>query len=444
MFAVRENETYRAKRDWWEISYLIIFGLIVAHDFLDVTMFDITWPPKSGLILYFAIMVYVVLMLCFHNPYNRKELICAAVILAAFVAAAVIGDNSFLFEVGFLIVGARAVRFDKILSVFFAVSLVVLIAAMAASQLGLIENLVYPSMRGGVRQSFGTIYPTDFAAHVFYMTLAVLCIGNRRIHVWDILIVMALAVFVYLECSAFTGTMTLALTAVGLILVMLAQHRDEKGINPVVVVDFGENAPAEPQQTAWRDAFTVLRFDDYGEYETSEEAIRTANGPQGAWNVILRLLTLAPVLFAALFLALTHLYDETAAFWVKLDTMLSLRLSYSAQGIQNYAYRLFGQHVEEIGNGRSIETRDNYFFIDDSYLRMALIYGIVILVVVLVMMIVIANRAIYNRRAMLYFAMLLIAVHCFMEQHILEMAFNPFLLGMFADMSWIRKKPHSK
>ena len=113
-------------------------------------------------------------------------------------------------------------------------------------------------------------------------------------------------------------------------------------------------------------------------------------------------------------------------------------------GVKTYAYHLFGQHVEEMGNGRSIETRENYFFIDDSYLRMALIYGIVILVVVLFMMIVIANRAIYNRRAALYLAMLVIAVHCFMEQHILEMAFNPFLLGMFADMSWVRKKPHNK
>ena len=442
MAAVRENSTI--KRDWWEIAYLVIFGVIVAHDFLDTTMFEIAWPPKFGLLLYFAIMVYTIAMLCLHNPYSPKELICALIILAAFVAAAVIGDNSFLFEVGFLIVGARAVRFDRILSVFFGVSLVILFAAMAASQLGMIENLVYPCVRGGVRQSFGTIYPTDFAAHVFYMTLAALCIGNRRIHVWDIMIVMILAAAVYIECSAFTGTMTLILTAVGLIFVMLAQHRAEKGINPVVVMDFGENAPAEPQQTAWRDAFTVLRFDEDGDYETSEEAIQMARGPQGVWNVILRLLTLAPAVLAALFLALTHFYDEASAFWTRLDTMLSLRLSVSAEGVKTYAYHLFGQHVEEKGNGRSIETRENYFFIDDSYLRMALIYGIVILVVVILMMIVIANRAIYNRRAALYLAMLVIAVHCFMEQHILEMAFNPFLLGMFADMSWVRKKPHNK
>lgn len=338
-------------------------------------------------------MVYTLAMLCFNNKYTKKELICAGVVLAAFVIAAVAGDNSFLFEVGFLIVGAKNIHFDRILKVFFGVSLVILAAAMICSQAGMIENLVYPSVRGGVRQCFGTIYPTDFAAHIFYMAMAALCMNNRRIHIADIVIVGALGVFVYKACSAFTGTMTLGLAAIGMIVVMIVQRRLEQ-----------------------------------------KEKLEGTDAPLGWWNGILRFLTLAPVFFAALFIGMVHLYRPKSAFWAKLDQILSLRLSVSAEGTANYAYRLFGQHVEEFGNGRSIETREHYFFLDDSYLRMALIYGIVILIVVLLMMIIIANRAVRYQRCMLYLAMLLIALHCFMEQHLLEMAFNPFILGMFADM----------
>ena len=361
-------------------------------------MFRIQWPPKFGLVLYFAIMVYTLAMLCFNNKYTKKELICAGVVLAAFVIAAVAGDNSFLFEVGFLIVGAKNIHFDRILKVFFGVSLVILAAAMICSQAGMIENLVYPSVRGGVRQCFGTIYPTDFAAHIFYMAMAALCMNNRRIHIADIVIVGALGVFVYKACSAFTGTMTLGLAAIGMIAVMIVQRRLEQ-----------------------------------------KEELAGTDAPLGWWNGLLRFLTLAPVFFAALFIGMVHLYRPESAFWAKLDQILSLRLSVSAEGTANYAYRLFGQHVEEFGNGRSIETREHYFFLDDSYLRMALIYGIVILIVVLLMMIIIANRAVRYQRCMLYLAMLLIALHCFMEQHLLEMAFNPFILGMFADMNWERK-----
>ena len=63
---------------------------------------------------------------------------------------------------------------------------------------------------------------------------------------------------------------------------------------------------------------------------------------------------------------------------------------------------------------------------------MALIYGIVILIVVLLMMIIIANRAVRYQRCMLYLAMLLIALHCFMEHHLIEAAYNPFMLLIFA------------
>lgn len=388
-----ENSLDYSSNRRWENVYLIIYGVIVAHDFLDATMFRIQWPPKFGLVLYFAIMVYTLAMLCFNNKYTKKQLICAGVVLAAFVIAAMAGDNSFLFEVGFLIVGAKNIHFDRILKVFFGVSLVILAAAMICSQAGMIENLVYPSVRGGVRQCFGTIYPTDFAAHVFYMAMAALCMNNRRIHIADIVIVGALGVFVYKACSAFTGTMTLGLAAIGMIVVMIVQRRLEQ-----------------------------------------KEELEGTDAPLGWWNGILRFLTLAPVFFAALFIGMVHLYRPESAFWAKLDQILSLRLSVSAEGTANYAYRLFGQHVEEFGNGRSIETREHYFFLDDSYLRMALIYGIVILIVVLLMMIIIANRAVRYQRCMLYLAMLLIALHCFMEQHLLEMAFNPFILGMFADM----------
>lgn len=393
-----ENSLDYSSNRRWENVYLIIYGVIVAHDFLDATMFRIQWPPKFGLVLYFAIMAYTLAMFCFNNKYSKKELICAGVVLAAFVIAAVAGDNSFLFEVGFLIVGAKNIHFDRILKVFFGVSFVILAAAMICSQAGMIENLVYPSVRGGVRQCFGTIYPTDFAAHVFYMAMAALCMNNRRIHIADIVIVGALGVFVYKACSAFTGTMTLGLAAIGMIVVMIVQRRLEQ--------------KEKPEGTA---------------------------APLGWWNGLLRFLTLAPVFFAALFIGMVHLYRPESAFWAKLDRILSLRLSVSAEGTANYAYRLFGQHVEEFGNGRSIETREHYFFLDDSYLRMALIYGIVILIVVLLMMIIIANRAVRYQRCMLYLAMLLIALHCFMEQHLLEMAFNPFILGMFADMNWERK-----
>lgn len=375
--------------EWWERGYLIIFGIILAHHFLDTTMFMIPWPPKTGLVLYFLIMVYTIGKIMFHNTMSRKELIISAVILFCFITSAIVADYSFLFEVAFLIVGAKNVSFDKILKEYLVIGILILIAALVASQVGLIENLVYPSARGMDRKAFGTIYPTDFAAHLFYLNLAWLCINNRKVKLWDVLITVALIFIVFLECGAYTSTICLGLCIVAEITIWICK---KKNYEPKYLTTF----------------------------------------------------TWMPVLMGAMFIILTHLYRGGVQFWDRLNQVLSLRLQISAQGVQQYGYSLFGQNIAEVGNGGAVETRDNYFFLDDSYLRIALEYGVLILAIVLIVLIIIGKRAICEKRYMLLAALVLISIHCFMEQHMLEIAFNPFILCLFVDMQRLETKQQNR
>lgn len=48
------------------------------------------------------------------------------------------------------------------------------------SQTGLVENLIY-DQHGRIREAFGFVYPTDFAAQIFFLFAAWACLRELRI-----------------------------------------------------------------------------------------------------------------------------------------------------------------------------------------------------------------------------------------------------------------------
>lgn len=368
--------------DWWEIAYLTIYGMILLHDFLDTTMFPITWPSRIGYVFFAAVMLFMLAKLRWKNDYTKKELAASAAILAAFLIPAFMTEYSFLFEIGFLIVGAKGIKLDRILKVYLIIGISVMLVAFAASQAGWIENLVYLGREPGqIRNSFGIIYPTDFAAHVFYLVLAGTCINNRITTIPDILMVLFLAIFVWKACEARTGFLCLGIYAVLLL---------------------------------------IVKFGKVGKRRY--------------------LLCSVPIVCCVVFLVLTAGYQAGMPICEKIDTFLSGRLQLSAQGIAEYGYSLFGQNIKEIGNGGTVIFNYDYFFLDDSYIRIALEYGIVLLIVVLVLLTRLIQNSIHTKRVLLTAAIIMVCIHSVMEQHLLEIAYNPFLFGLFADCSYDREK----
>ena len=375
---MKEDSTI--KRDWWEIVYLVIFGMIFVHDMLDVTMFNIVWPPKFGLIFYFLIMMYTLAKLKFGNCYSKRELVGSLFCLAIFIVAAFTSGYSFLFELAFLVVGAKNVSFDKILKVYFLFGIFIMFIAAVAAKVGWIENLVYTTK--GIRNSFGMIYPTDFAAHIFYLSLAGACLLEKRIYYIEVFGITLLGAFVYWQCAAYTSTICLIGFAILLILIKVCWNLYEKG------------------KLKWLICFAEFFY-------------------------------LIPCI---LFLVFANLYNGEKNFWNKLDNLLSLRLQFSKKGIEQYGYTFLGQPIKEVGLGRTTMHPSNNFFLDDSYLRILLEYGILVFAIVMFVMFI-SNRHVKNsRRMVLLAAMVMISIHCFMEQHLLEIAFNPFVLCVFAEL----------
>jgi len=368
--------------DWWTIVYLVIYGTLYIHEFEHTTMWKIEWPPRFSYIFIIASVLYTMAKFIWKNTYTKKEMLFSAVIILAFAIPALLTDYTFIFWIGFMIVGAKDIDFDKILKVYLGVSITCMIITFSASQYGLIENLQYFNPRGDeiyIRYCYGSAYPTDYAAHWFFIILAAAVLLEKSLKTAGIVWISLLTAFcVYLTSNAQTTMLCLI------------------GFAALCVFErvFHKHMPLFEKLLRW-----------------------------------------TPVVCAAIFLGLSYFYDATKGWMAKIDTLLSFRLQLSKEGFDNFPVKLFGQNMIEVGLGSSTEGRDYYFFLDDSYIRILLKYGLVLFIVTLVMLVVLSKRASEEKRFVLVMALVAIAVHSFMENRLIDIAFNPMILAMFATLA---------
>lgn len=365
----------------WEKVYLIILGIYLTIDVLNTTMFNIKWPSRIGYVQFAMIGAYTICkLICFTylKKYKWYELTFSIIIIVLFTIPAVFTTSySYLFGIAFLIVGAKDVDFYKILKVYIAVVVIIMSAAFVASMTGIIENLQITDPNKGIRNSFGSIYPTDFGAHIFYLFGAWACLRDKIIK-WPELVVMLIIVsVVFIFSKPVTSTACIAI-----LIVLCITNKYTGG-------------------TSFPDKICV--------YSTA--------------------------IFAGAYLLMQKIYDPLNIYWSEFDHKISLRLYYTYQILQKYSMKLFGQDIKENGYGGKHKLTEDYMFLDDSYMAIAMKYGVVILIITLFILCIGQKRALDAKKRIIIYVGGIIALHSFMEHHLLEVAYNPLLLLIFANIN---------
>lgn len=357
----------------WDVTYLIIYVATLFHEFYFSTMFPPELLDNTARYFYVTILLFVLLKLIFSKRYSRTEQILSVMLIAIFSISGVVSGYLEIVQFILLIIGAKGVDFEKILMSYSVVAALMLIVAFIASQLGIIDNLIYEDARRGNRYSFGCIYPTDFAAHVFYLIAAIIAMFYKKAKIWWSFIIIGIAMLIYKFCYAYTSTLTLLLIGIGLLLYCIKHD----------------------------------------------------------WKIKKKMAAI-PIATSLLFPALMALYDGSKDFWYALDLKLSYRLLYTSWAIRDYGFSLFGKKVIEYGNGLTTIYNENYFFIDDSYMRILIEYGVIVFIAVLIMLFFMSLKMIKKNQIIWFMLLEIICLHSFMEHHLLELAYNPFLIYLYA------------
>ena len=387
-----------------DVSYMFLFTVLLTFDFLEDTTFQIPWQEWMqeevgyciiNTLLFHPEMILFIVLVCrylFSCTYNIKMyLITFVACLCAYYAYRVGGkDLESIFIFFLLVFGARGFSFRKLMQWYTIVVEILFAVTVAVSQTGYMENLIYEVQNRNTRISFGFIYPTVFAAHLFFLFLCLWYLAQER---WNlILAVLSLLAsgFVYLGCEARFASICFGILAV---ILMLSKWK----IWPM---------------HRWNPANKMSHY-------------------------FVSMLTLIPVLCSLVIHILCIRFRIDIGWMAQLNQLLSNRLRLAKKGIDVYGFHLWGSRIPMVGYGGTTEIRERYFYLDSIYIQLSLVAGLVVLGMVLVMLFSACYKAKVLQEWVLLWILVFVGLHGVIEEHLLSIAVCPFL---FAVSTEIRQK----
>lgn len=361
--------------------YLVLFSIFVGYKFLETTTWTIPWMTNYFDVLKYIFIAFVIARLCFCKDFSKKEILF--VIILVFVLLYAMNTNGYT-EIGYMammVLGCRGLKSDRVIGTYFFVSLVLFLLTIAAALSGIIDNLVYYQGEDRVRMSLGIIYPTDFSAHVFFLTLCYIFLRRNYLKLIECFIPIVLAGVVYFIADARLNTICLLMFGIGLLFIVFYRRKLKNNSNWIMLLS----------------------------------------------DILSKILIMAPVLCAGLIINLTMVFSSDRWWTARINEILNNRLCYGREGMDLYGITLWGQYIEMMGNGSNTEAKPFYFFLDSSYVSSLLRYGLIVLILTLFIMVFISYKASVTQNIVLLWIMAMIAVQCIVEQHLIEVAYNPFL-----------------
>jgi len=375
----------------WRIDGQIIYEVAFAFEFVVAFLITSTYTDyfSNHLLhtLMFVGLALVLLKIFLFDDLDLKWLAIDAIVLILLLITWRTSKEFSLFSMGIFVLGARNVDFKRIIKIYFYVGMLLLAFVVISAMGGLIRNLVYRrDMTNIVRQSFGIAYPTDFAAHVLYLILAYAYLKFGKIKWYDYAVFLAAAVLLVKFSDA-------RLSAYAIIL-------------SIPVLWIGQRAQTDHLLSRFIASFY--------------------------WTV--------PILSAYLVIIASYFFTPSNKILTKVNNASSGRLFLGHKAISEYGFSMFGKQIIEHGWGganglkMSQNAPANYFFVDSSFLRMTILYGIIMAIIILLAMTKISWESFQKGSFALASIIVIVSVSAMVEQRLLDLAYDPFLIALLANV----------
>jgi hypothetical protein len=304
--------------DWLQYIYLFLFTGIVLKYYLNTTLLENSYSYDFYRVVKWTLVVFVVVNLILAAIKRQFDSWLEIVFIVALIACAAvvsytIGEDEVL-DIVLLIAGAKNVSWKKIAYCYLCVAVVVQLVAFYAAHTGIVPDMTYETDRG-IRQSFGIIYPTDFAAHVLFIFMVYVTLRESRLTFAEIALMFVAGYAIYHRTYARNDFICIVILCLLLAVIKLLR---------VMGIQLSKHQ--------WLKYFGII------------------------------------MLVVAIFciIAVTF-YDPSSELYQKLDNIFSNRISLSYQGLAQYGIQPFGSVVIE--NNTILGYN---FFLDSSFIRIAI------------------------------------------------------------------------
>jgi len=147
------------------------------------------------------------------------------------------------------------------------------------------------------------------------------------------------------------------------------------------------------------------------------------------------------------FHVMVYLYSNNIDFAKNFDKLVSGRINYTLKSYENYKVTIFGQEIDWKGWGGhgylDVDSNEKfkYNYVDSSYPRMVLDYGVIVSGIIFLVYTLALLKCYRKKNYWLMMTLLFIVVWCFIEQNIINIWRNVFILSF---IPYLEKFPINK
>ena len=360
----------------------IVVSVVVFFNTISTTMLERTFFQVKVNFL-FLVVLLLGLRFLYKMRVSYKYLILSILLLLSGVLVYFQTNRLNFLVYSMLLVLLVNVDMKVVLRNYVVVAGILVVGVFLLSLVGIVPNLQY-NRAGVIRNSFGFIYPTDFASHCFYLFLAISYLLKDKFIWTRSLFGVLLSAFIIKYCDA-------RLNAVSILLAT------------VIFIYF---------------------------YYSNGKKLK-----------IFALLPYSAVVFASVVTYLSYKFSWSNPFLVSINKLITGRLALGRNAFDTFGVHLFGtRNVQFIGSGGKTESVIGYNYVDSSYVQMLFTYGIVP-VVLLIIIYVVASRKQYKDGQYLLVAILsLIAFNCMIEAFWFVPTYNIFMFLLFTTNTFSKKE----
>ncbi|UUW67951.1 polymerase [Limosilactobacillus reuteri] len=379
------KDTYNFKINGSQIFFIAFVIFFVSSFIQDTTLAEALNGRFLRLCSYISLPL-LLFKIYFMDRWSKKELfVISILILLGMITWRMAHELQLLIIVPF-VVGAKNVNFKDIITWYVYLNVILLLTMAIFSLLGIIPNLIYRAAPRPPRYSLGLIYTSSLATHYFYLVLAYCYLRFSKLRWTDyLLIIIGDVIFMMITNTKLDFIATLIV-----IPVMVIAQRAFRG-----------HKLSEILASFWWMAVPI---------------------------------TSSIIIFASYF------YDDSNHIMKAVDDLTSGRLGLGHRALTNYDIHILGQTIVEHTYGGSnglklanqLDGVSHYFFIDSSYIRMFLLWGLLVFILIIVYMTYIAMRSIFRRTFVLAAIILIASLNFMFEPDIIKIIYDPFLLALFA------------
>ncbi len=366
----------KLERDKLLIAAVLI--VVVSIDMINTSMLAPVLPNIPNLVPFFAVLLLAMRFAYIHH-YSISYLIFAPILLFAGGMVYYKTGNLNALMYMFLLVFLYKAEMESVLKIYSVVALFFIVLIVLLAVIGAIPNLQFVQSRSAgvvVRNSFGFIYPTDFASHCFYLYTAISYIFRKKFIILRTALGFGLAYFIIRYCDARLNAASI--TVMALIFLYFYFRNDKQ-------------------------------------------------------RRLFALLPLSAGIASSVMIYLSSKFTWSHPIYVSLNNFFSMRLHLGHEALKKYGIELFGiRGISFTGYGGKTETVLNYDYVDSSYVQMLFTYGM-IPVVILICFYIFQSWKLYRRKEYLLLTILsLVAFNCMFEAFWVRPSYNIFMFLLFA------------